>query len=211
MSAKRILIPCAVLAFGCAALVGCDPAATKVTAGSSGSADPASADGQASPDAQSSPASSPSTGSAGQAPAPKASDTSATATAGGRAPYCGAGDVTLAVSPVRRPINHLLITATNTSATPCDLGLIAEITFEGGTEAKLPDGLGGGPNILEPGRSNYQAVLLDQQDAPGTGTDTSYMTLELEGGDTVKIENKAHVHAPSTTVWHLTVEDALSS
>jgi len=209
MSAKRVLLSCAVLTLASVEVVGCDPAATGGSVTTSGSADSASAPDQASPDAQSS-ASAPSNGSAGQTPASKDSDAAATAPAG-RAASCGAGNVTFTVSPVSRPINYLLITAKNTSGSPCDLGIIAGITFDGKIRAKLPDGLGGGPNILEPGRSDYQSVALDQQDAPGTGTETSYMTLELEGGNTVKIKNRAYVHAPSTSVWQQTAEDALSS
>ncbi|ASN25943.1 hypothetical protein LK07_20165 [Streptomyces pluripotens] len=85
------------------------------------------------------------------------------------------------------------------------------MTFDGRIKATTPGGLGGGPNILRPGEANYESVALDQQDAPGRGSDVSSLTVELDSGDSLDIRLKrTHVHAPRISVWLPTVADALA-
>lgn len=230
MSVQRVLTSAATLALGSLALVACDPGSATGSAStgtSTAASAPASATTSASPTAGASHASADTaaggSGSAKASPTAakpagghasgSASGSGAASGSGGgtRARLCRAGRLTVTAAPVSQPLNHLLITAKNTSGTPCDLGIIGLVTFDGRIRATTPDGLGGGPNILRPGQSNYEGVALDQQDAPGQGSDTSYLTVKLDSGDTLRIPVKAHVHAPRISVWQPSAADALSA
>lgn len=222
MSVQRFLVSAATLALGSFALVACDPGSATGSA-PTGTAATASAPAHAT----ASPTAAPSRTSAGTAAegngSAKATPTAARQTAthssgtasgtggGTRAGMCRADQLTVTAAPVSQPLNHLLITAKNTSGARCDLGIIGLVTFDGRVRATTPDGLGGGPNILRPGQSNYEGVALDQQDAPGQGSDTSYLTVKLDSGDTLRIPVKAHVHAPRISVWQPSAADALSA
>ncbi|MFI9254706.1 hypothetical protein [Streptomyces sp. NPDC053069] len=213
MSAKRILVTAATLALGSAAVVGCS--GTSSASGSTPSASAVRATTASPSHATGTPGTHAS--SIGGSTAQAGSRTSATgdahrtATGSGnkKAPSCRADQLTVTAAPVSRPLNHLLITAKNTSGSPCDLGIIGLVTFDGKIRATTPDGIGGGPNILQPGQSSYEGVSLDQQDAPGSGTHTSTLSVQLDGGDTVRIPVKTYVHAPKITVWEPTAADAL--
>ncbi|MFE8950186.1 hypothetical protein [Streptomyces sp. NPDC007856] len=223
MSFHRVLTSAATLALGSLALVACDPASA-TGAAPTGTATTASA---AKTPASASPVSGSSRGSAGTAagggssagaaptagkkPGPHGSGTASGSGTGSRAGLCRAGQLTVTAAPVSQPLNHLLITAKNTAGTPCDLGIIGLVTFDGHIRATTPDGIGGGPDVLRPGQSNYEGVALDQQDAPGQGSDTSYLTVRLDSGDTLRIPVKAHVHAPRISVWEPSAADALSA
>ncbi|TVZ81432.1 MULTISPECIES: DUF4232 domain-containing protein [unclassified Streptomyces] len=220
MSVQRFLVSTATLALGSFALVACDPGSATGSA-PTGTAATASAPAHAtaSPTVDASLAS---TGTAAKGNgSAKATPTAArqtgthssgTASGGGtRAGMCRAGQLTVTAAPVSQPLNHLLITAKNTSGARCDLGIIGLVTFDGRVRATTPGGIGGGPNILRPGQSNYEGVALDQQDAPGQGSDTSYLTVKLDSGDTLRIPVKAHVHAPRISVWEPSAADALSA
>ncbi|MGW2705041.1 hypothetical protein [Streptomyces sp. NPDC001340] len=223
MSVQRFLVSAATLALGSFALVACDPGSATGSA-PTGTATTASAPAHAT----ASPTTEPSRASTGTAAegngsakstatptAAKQTGTHSSGTASGgggtRAGMCRADQLTVTAAPVSRPLNHLLITAKNTSGARCDLGIIGLVTFDGHVRATTPGGIGGGPNILRPGQSNYEGVALDQQDAPGQGSDTSYLTVKLDSGDTLRIPVKAHVHAPRISVWEPSAADALSA
>lgn len=218
MSATRILATATTLALGSLALVGCG--ATTSASGtrpSSSSAAPAQSSAASAPPAAGTPQANAPAGGGSTAKGSSARTTTGsahhTAPASGskRVPLCRAGQLTVTAAPVSRPLNHLLITARNTSGSPCDLGIIGLVTFDGRIKAATPDGIGGGPNILSPGQANYEGVALDQQDAPGTGTHVSGLAVRFDSGDTVRIPVQAHVHAPAVTVWEPTAPDALVS
>ncbi|MFJ9869247.1 hypothetical protein [Streptomyces sp. NPDC101165] len=226
MSVQRFLVSAATLALGSFALVACDPGSATGSAPTD-----TAATASAPAHATASPTAEPSRTSSGTAAESNGSATStakstptaakqtgahssgtASGTGGGtRAGMCRAGQLTVTAAPVSQPLNHLLITAKNTSGARCDLGIIGLVTFDGRVRATTPDGIGGGPNILRPGQSNYEGVALDQQDAPGQGSATSYLTVKLDSGDTLRIPVKAHVHAPRISVWELSAADALSA
>ncbi|MFI1169679.1 hypothetical protein ACH4UM_40590 [Streptomyces sp. NPDC020801] len=222
MSVQRIAVSATALALGSLALVACDPGSSTSSAptGTAATASaPADSTTSASPAASHSSAGTTAggTGSAkATATATKAAGSHGSGTASGtgggtRAGLCRAGQLTVTAAPVSQPLNHLLITAKNTSGVPCDLGIIGLLTFDGRIRATTPDGIGGGPNILRPGQSNHEGVSLDQQDAPGQGSGTSYLTVKLDSGDTLRIPVKTHVHAPRISVWEPTAADALSA
>ncbi|MFC9927113.1 hypothetical protein [Streptomyces sp. NPDC127190] len=226
MSIRRVLTTTATLALGSLALIACDPnsaagaAPTAAKTGGTHTTAPTAAATVAATVAAKTPAAAPRThGGTTSHTAPSGSGKSTgtgagTGTGTGASTHpalCRAGQLTLTAAPVAQPLNHLLITAKNTSGVPCDLGIIGQVSFDGRVRATPPGGLGGGPNILRPGVSNYEGVALDQQDAPGKGSAVSSLTVKLDSGDTVRIPVKAYVHAPHISVWQPNAADALSA
>ncbi|MCC3766704.1 hypothetical protein [Streptomyces sp. UNOC14_S4] len=133
--------------------------------------------------------------------------TSSASAAEARVPYCQASQID--VTATKTDFYRLLIKAQNVSGKPCDLGIVGDVTFDGKIHAGLPDGIGGGPNILQPGEANYEAVTIVDGIAPGTRTKT--LTVKLDGGSTIKVPAAVTVDSPSvTSPWRLTEWSALS-
>ncbi|RLV08669.1 hypothetical protein CTZ27_07800 [Streptomyces griseocarneus] len=127
-----------------------------------------------------------------------------------RVPYCQASQIDITATP-HTDFYRLLIKAQNVSDKPCDLGIVGDVTFDGKIHAELPDGVGGGPNILKPGEANYEAVTLADGSAPGTGTRTSTLTVELDNGATIKVPAAVTVENPRvSSPWQLTAEAAIA-
>ncbi|KOV35390.1 hypothetical protein ADK60_09050 [Streptomyces sp. XY431] len=126
-----------------------------------------------------------------------------------RAPSCTPGQLAVTAKPVSRPAGRLLLTARNTGTAPCDLGLVGTVTFTGSVEATIPEGIGGGPNVLMPGQANHEAVTLVRGGAPGSGTTTTELTVALDSGATVTVRTTSFVHAPSVGLWRSTEAEAL--
>lgn len=138
--------------------------------------------------------------------------TSSASAAEAKVPDCRASQIKVTTTTVVGPSDRLLIKAQNVSGKPCDLGLIGEVTFDGKIHAELPGGIGGGPNVLQPGESNYEAVTLARWYTPGTTVRTSTMTLALDGGATMTVPAAVTVDAPLVdSPWQLTAADALSA
>ncbi|MEU3353422.1 hypothetical protein [Streptomyces sp. NPDC037389] len=138
--------------------------------------------------------------------------TSSASAAEARVPYCQASQIKVTTTTVTGPSDRLLIAAQNVSGKPCDLGIIGDVTFDGKIRAELPDGIGGGPNILRPGDSNYEAVTLAHRYTPGSIVRTGTVTLGLEGGDTITIPAAVTVDSPFVnSPWQDTAEHALST
>ncbi|MEV4440669.1 DUF4232 domain-containing protein [Streptomyces sp. NPDC049577] len=217
MPASRTLTACAALVLGSAALIGCAGPSSASSGAASGTATPAAPAApsagthrtDAASTARTSASSAPSAAKHRAAGLPSHAKGSSASQAG--VPFCRASQLTVSATPFAHPLNHLLITARNTSGERCDLGIIGLVTFDGRIAAEAPDGIGGGPNILDPGQAQYEGVSLDRQDAPGNGSGTSTLTVRLDGGDVVKVPLKTYVHAPAVTVWRPTAADALSS
>ncbi|MFH8345806.1 DUF4232 domain-containing protein [Streptomyces sp. NPDC018045] len=97
------------------------------------------------------------------------------ATPGGKSTTCTAANTKVTVSKLSRPINHLLLTITNTGSTRCDAYHYPALRFD---DAQAPTDVlqSSKPQSVvsvEPGRSAYAAVR------------TSDATGEAEGGRTV--------------------------
>ncbi|KOU02794.1 hypothetical protein ADK86_10245 [Streptomyces sp. NRRL F-5755] len=98
------------------------------------------------------------------------------AAAGGKSTACTAANTKVTVSKLSRPINHLLLTLTNTGSTRCDAYHYPALRFD---DAQAPtavreDSKPQAVVSVEPGRSAYAAVR------------TSDPTGEAEGGKTVR-------------------------
>ncbi|RSO07597.1 hypothetical protein DMH18_24670 [Streptomyces sp. WAC 06783] len=98
------------------------------------------------------------------------------AATGGKSTACTAANTKVTVSKLSRPINHLLLTLTNTGSTRCDAYHYPALRFD---DAQAPtavreDSKPQAVVSVEPGKSAYAAVR------------TSDPTGEAEGGKTVR-------------------------
>ncbi|MDT3396477.1 DUF4232 domain-containing protein [Streptomyces sp. B1866] len=122
---------------------------------------------------------------------------------------CKAAQLKVTVKKVSRPANHLLITAKNTSRSRCDMGILGEVAFDGRIRATPPQGVGGGPDIVAPGQSRYEGVLLVGRGAHGSGTAVTKLAVKLDSGDTATVPVNTRVNKPAHGTWQHTEQDAL--
>jgi hypothetical protein len=105
---------------------------------------------------------------------------------GTRHTACDAAKIRFVVQPLTRPVNHLLLTATNTSGAVCDLYEAPYLRFD---EAQSPV-----PNLpatrpqavvtLAPGESGYAAVMTSSADGAGrNGNKMTSLSVSLPGRD----------------------------
>ncbi|AQS68275.1 hypothetical protein B1H29_16205 [Streptomyces pactum] len=122
--------------------------------------------------------------------------------------------ITAANAP--RPINHLLLTATNTGSKTCALPTYPAARF-GEAQSVPPVAESSKPQALTtlaPGESGYAGVRLSSGDGSGEGGyDTSTLTIPFEDGSiaTVKLPSGG-VYVDSTltvTYWQTSVSNAL--
>ncbi|TDC25886.1 DUF4232 domain-containing protein [Streptomyces sp. 8K308] len=124
------------------------------------------------------------------------------------------------VSPVERPINHLLLTATNTGDEAC-LAYNAPFLGYEGAQAPLPwveDSIPQAVVVLEPGQSAY-AGLITSSGASAEGFTVTSLSLsfaQAEGGsagDTVDLSLPGGEvfldDAAAVTYWQTSMDDAL--
>lgn len=150
-----------------------------------------------------------------------------TATASGSSaaastPACTAGNSSTTVAEVSRPVNHLLLTVTNTGDTPCNAYYAPALRFDDSqaatsiVESSKPQAV----VTLAPGESGYAGIQTSL--ATGEGTDgytataleVHFKTIDDEDtsdwadltlpGEGVYIDNTATV-----TYWQYDLEDAL--
>ncbi|MFI9202988.1 DUF4232 domain-containing protein [Streptomyces sp. NPDC053048] len=97
--------------------------------------------------------------------------TTAGAAAGKAGPTCVPRDVTLTVHDVQRPINHQLITVTNTSSRACVVHGAPHVSFDKDTR-DIPVFTDSQPGpaffILQPGDSAYAGLRTSSGDGSGT-------------------------------------------
>ncbi|WP_328547414.1 DUF4232 domain-containing protein [Streptomyces platensis] len=107
-------------------------------------------------------------------------------TAGIRHTACDAAKIQIVAKPLKRPVNHLLLEATNTSGATCDLYFSPYLRFDEAQSplAELPDSKPQSVVTLAPGQSGYAAVMTSSADGSGKngGTMTS-LSVSLPGRD----------------------------
>ncbi|CAL9547639.1 DUF4232 domain-containing protein [Streptomyces sp. enrichment culture] len=129
---------------------------------------------------------------------------------------CSASDVRITAANAPRPINHLLLTATNTGARTCALPPYPAARF-GEAQAVPPVAESSKPQsltTLAPGESGYAGVLLSSGDGSAEGgRETSTLTVPFEDGSiaTVKLPSGGvHVDdALTVTYWQTSAANAL--
>ncbi|QOV33428.1 DUF4232 domain-containing protein [Streptomyces ferrugineus] len=147
---------------------------------------------------------------------------------GGGAPadltICNGSNTRTEAQPVSRPLNHLLLTVTNTGSKRCALLYYPVLRFDEmqWVPQAIEDTRPQAVTMLEPGASGYAGVLLSAADGSGTGADTGRKltvgfqgrTPNSDGGPaatpSLPAEGVHYDSALSVTYWQTDMETALS-
>ncbi|MFF0678658.1 DUF4232 domain-containing protein [Streptomyces tendae] len=129
---------------------------------------------------------------------------------------CSASDVRITAANAPRPINHLLLTATNTGSKTCALPQYPAARF-GEAQSVPPVAESSKPQsltTLAPGESGYAGVRLSSGDGSGeNGYETNTLTIPFEDGSiaTVKLPaDGVYVDTALTvTYWQTDASNAL--
>ncbi|EPH44829.1 hypothetical protein STRAU_2119 [Streptomyces aurantiacus JA 4570] len=119
--------------------------------------------------------------------------TSGTGTADGSDPDapenrvpCTADNTSITAAPVSRPLNHMLITVTNTGSKMCDLPGHPILKFEGAQSVPpvIEDSKPQAVTSLKPGGKGYAAAILSAGDgAGGEGRTATSLQIGFQGSD----------------------------
>lgn len=130
---------------------------------------------------------------------------------------CGAGNTRTTATPVARPLNHMLLTVTNTGSALCDL-LGYPVARFGEAQSVPPVIASTHPQAvvtLAPGESGYAGVILSAADGSGQhGYTTTSLTVGFTDGTTARppLAGKG-VYVDSSlrvTYWQGSMDDALN-
>lgn len=99
---------------------------------------------------------------------------------------CSTDMLSFKIAPLREPINHVLITATNTSKLPCHLNkypmlrtLLSQNAIIKAADATKP----AGPILLAPGSTAYAGIMTNSADGSGVaGRNVASLELQLQPG-----------------------------
>ncbi|MEU8826041.1 DUF4232 domain-containing protein [Streptomyces sp. NPDC048636] len=144
-------------------------------------------------------------------------DASSRSGSGARPGTCAPSDVSMSVSKVSRPVNHLLLKATNNSGRTCTLPNFPTLRFDD-AQAATPAAEATKPQAvvtLAPGESGYAGILTSSADGSGSeGTEVGKLDVFLKGSDaattvslpggSVYVDSSAEV-----TYWQSDSSDAL--
>jgi hypothetical protein len=137
---------------------------------------------------------------------------------------CNGTNTTVTAKPVRRPVNHMLITVKNTGSKMCDLTYYPVLRFDEMQWAPQPmeESKPQAVTTLAPGESGYAGVLLSAADGSGTGGTTGHKltvgfqgrTPNSSGGPSaipqLPAEGVYYDSSLSATYWLRDMEQALS-
>lgn len=152
------------------------------------------------------------------------SGTNGDADAPGNPTICNGSNTRTTAEPVPRPLNHMLLTVTNTGSKPCALMYYPVLRFDEmqWVPQALDETKPQAVPTLEPGASGYAGVRLSAADGSGTGGDTARaLTIAFQGktpnssggpSATPPLPAKG-VHydsALSVTYWQTDMETALN-
>lgn len=130
---------------------------------------------------------------------------------------CSASSVRITATNVSRPINHLLLTATNTGSKTCYLPAYPMAKF-GEAQSVPPVAESTKPQAvttLEPGKSGYAGVLLSAADgSAGKGYTANTLTVPFDDGSIATValpSGGVHVDdALTVTYWQSSMDTALT-
>ncbi|MEV7384706.1 MULTISPECIES: DUF4232 domain-containing protein [unclassified Streptomyces] len=97
---------------------------------------------------------------------------------------CDGSNTKVTAQPVSRPLNHMLLTVTNTGSKLCDLTYYPVVRFDEMQWVPQPDADTHPQAVvsLAPGESGYAAVLLSAGDGSGDGGTTGHkLTIAFQG------------------------------
>ncbi|MFI6659216.1 DUF4232 domain-containing protein [Streptomyces sp. NPDC050523] len=160
----------------------------------------------------------------GKAGSGGANKTSGTSTSGSRV-LCNGSNTHVTAQPVKRPLNHMLITVKNIGSKTCDLTYYPILRFDemqwapSASKDTQPQAV----VTLQPGESGYAGVLLSAADGSGEGGDTGHrlvvafqgLTPNSDGGasavPTLPAKGVYYDSSLTVTWWQQTMADALDS
>ncbi|MEU2283776.1 DUF4232 domain-containing protein [Streptomyces sp. NPDC013178] len=137
---------------------------------------------------------------------------------------CNGSNTKVTAQPVPRPLNHMLITVTNTGSKTCDLTYYPVLRFDEmqwapqAAKGTQPQAV----TTLRPGESGYAGVLLSAADSSGDGGTTAKKltvhfqgyTPNSDGGATalpsLPAEGVYYDSSLTVTYWQQSMEDALN-
>ncbi|MEV5551685.1 DUF4232 domain-containing protein [Streptomyces sp. NPDC052309] len=130
---------------------------------------------------------------------------------------CSASSVKITATEVSRPLNHLLLTATNTGSKTCYLPAYPMARF-GEAQSVPPVAEETKPQAvttLEPGKSGYAGVLLSAGDGSAEGGHTvTTLTVPFDDGSVATValpSGGVHVdNALTVTYWQPSMDTALT-
>ncbi|RLV01504.1 hypothetical protein CTZ27_13525 [Streptomyces griseocarneus] len=99
---------------------------------------------------------------------------------------CTAADVKIEAQPVRSPINHMLLVATNTSKSTCHAYGFPYLRFDldQATAGVVEESRTQSVTTLAPGKSAYAAVILSAADgSAGPGREAKKLSVSFQGPD----------------------------
>lgn len=137
---------------------------------------------------------------------------------------CNASNLTVTAQPVSRPLNHLLITVTNTGSKLCDLPYSPVVRFDEAQWAPqvIEDSQPQAVVTLAPGESGHAGVLLSSADGSGeNGTTAHKLTVGFQGLEpgsnggpsalpSLPAEGVYYDSSLAVTYWQASMDDALS-
>ncbi|MEV3969272.1 DUF4232 domain-containing protein [Streptomyces sp. NPDC050698] len=97
---------------------------------------------------------------------------------------CNGSHTTVTARPVRRPLNHMLLTVENTGSKPCDLTYYPVLRFDEMQWVPQPirESKPQAVTTLAPGESGYAGVSLSAADGSGEGGTTGHkLTVGFQG------------------------------
>jgi hypothetical protein len=187
------------------------------------SASPSASPSVVTPAAPKAPGSSGPAGSGGSKPATGRTTAKAPATAG-RPVTCEGSNTRTVAAPLNRPVNHMLLTVTNTGSTTCYLYNHPALRFAGAQAVPpvIEDSHPQAVVTLEPGESGYASVNLSATDGSGTNgcTAKSLVVYFYGRSGNGNVGAAAHPSLPArglyvdstlrTTYWQQSMDDALT-
>ncbi|MEV5342366.1 DUF4232 domain-containing protein [Streptomyces sp. NPDC052676] len=137
---------------------------------------------------------------------------------------CNGSNTKVTAQPVPRPLNHMLLTVTNTGSGPCNLMYYPVLRFDEmqWVPQARPETKPQAVPTLAPGESGYAGVLLSAADGSGDGGTTGRkLTVAFQGGTPnssggasatppLPAEGVYYDSSLSVTYWQSSMEDALN-
>ncbi|MFF4551055.1 DUF4232 domain-containing protein [Streptomyces sp. NPDC001435] len=132
----------------------------------------------------------------------------------GDVPTCRSNQLKLTVTPVSRPVNHALITATNASHSACRIPRNHPVvTFdELDGQADLMGKATSSETALEVGKSAYAALMLSRADQEGGKTVQNVniaLTADAQPTAVQIAGNPLVINDPQVSTWYATSAEAL--
>lgn len=142
----------------------------------------------------------------------------------GKPVTCEGSNTRTVAAPLNRPVNHMLLTVTNTGSSTCYLYNYPALRFTG-AQAVPPVIAGSHPQAvvtLDPGESGYASVALSAADGTGTSGYTAKALAVYFYGRSGSESVGAAAHPPlpakglyidsslKTTYWQQSMDDALT-